>query len=115
MVNSSISVDNVNKQLVINDSIIDMAVNDTKVNDGIIDIAAKEAKEVKMNEVIVPNGKRTELLLADGTKIWLNAGSCLAFPSEFSQDTREIYLKGEACFRVAKNKNKPFMRNAGQR
>jgi len=53
------------------------------------------------------------LLLADGTKVWLNAGSRLAFPSKFTKNTREIYLEGEACFRVAKNENQPFIVKAG--
>jgi transmembrane sensor len=56
-----------------------------------------------MNEVVIPYGKKSELLLADGTKVWLNAGSRLAFPIEVYTNTREIYLEGEACFEVAKN------------
>ena len=49
-------------------------------------------------------GKRTELLLADGTKVWLNAGSRLAFPTKFTNETREVYLTGEGCFKVTKKR-----------
>jgi ferric-dicitrate binding protein FerR (iron transport regulator) len=47
--------------------------------------------------------------LADGTKVWLNAGSHFAFPQEFDEQKREVFLEGEAYFEVAKNKNKPFI------
>ncbi|PWD99352.1 FecR family protein [Marinilabilia rubra] len=96
---SSILLDQKNQQLIVNDSIIDLK--------------SKDGHKVKMNEVIVPKGKRSELLLADGTKVWLNAGSRLAFPSKFSGKRRDVYLEGEACFKVARNKHKPFIVNAG--
>jgi len=61
-----------------------------------------------MNEVVVPYGKKTELQLADGTKVWLNAGSRMAFPSEFTGKRREVYVEGEAYFEVAHMPSKPF-------
>src|SRR5690606_14480825 len=70
-------------------------------------------QEVWMNEVIIPYGKKSELLLADGTKVWLNAGSRLAFPSRFTRNTREVFLEGEACFQVAKNEEQLFIVKAG--
>jgi len=86
-------------------------------NDSIINLASKENEakpNVEMNEVIIPFGKRSELLLADGTKVWLNAGSKFAFPTRFTSGKREVILEGEACFKVAKNKDKPFVVKAGQ-
>lgn len=62
-------------------------------------------------KVIVPKGQIQELVLADGTKIWLNSDSELKYPNEFRGDTREVYLKGEAYFSVTKNKQKPFIVN----
>lgn len=96
-------------------SSIDLTQNNQLVinNDSVIDLSTRKSDNIKMNEVIIPFGKRSELLLADGTKVWLNAGSRLAFPSRFSQKTREVYLEGEACFKVAKNENQPFIVNAG--
>ena len=84
-------------------------------NENTIDLSGRKTsddKKVQMNEVVVPYGKRTELLLADGTKVWLNAGSRLAFPTRFTNETREVYLEGEACFKVTKNKSQPFIVNA---
>lgn len=76
--------------------------------------ASGQKKNVPLNEVIVPYGRKTQVLLADGTKVWLNAGSRLAFPIRFDQATREVYLEGEACFNVAKMENQPFIVKAGQ-
>jgi len=47
--------------------------------------------------------------LSDGTQVHLNAGSKLVFPAEFEGKTREVYLKGEGYFDVAKNPAKPFI------
>ncbi|SEN22579.1 FecR family protein [bacterium A37T11] len=57
--------------------------------------------------LFVPYGRRQDVILADGTKIWLNSGSYLTFPSNFSGKDREVYLNGEAFFDVAHN-IKPF-------
>jgi len=66
-------------------------------------------KEVEMNQVIVPYGKNTSIVLSDGTRAFLNAGSRLIYPSRFTRKTREVYLFGEAFFEVAHNQDKPFI------
>ena len=101
--NSTISLNN-NNELIIN-------------NDSVIVLSQKESESdnvVQMNEVIIPYGKKSELLLADGTKVWLNAGSRLAFPSKFTKKTREVYLEGEAYFEVVKNEAQPFIVNVAE-
>jgi ferric-dicitrate binding protein FerR (iron transport regulator) len=60
------------------------------------------------NTLIVPYGKRSEIILSDGTKVWLNSGSKLVYPSFFSGSKREVFLIGEAIFDVSENKEKPF-------
>lgn len=64
---------------------------------------------IALNEVTVPFGKKTTLILTDGTKVWLNAGSHFAFPQSFSGKNREVFLEGEAYFEVTKNKKHPFI------
>jgi ferric-dicitrate binding protein FerR (iron transport regulator) len=61
-----------------------------------------------LNQLIVPYGKRSFIVLSEGTKVWLNSGSKLIFPSVFNEKSREVILEGEAFFDVAKNKEKPF-------
>lgn len=61
-----------------------------------------------MHKVIIPYGKKSMILLSDGTRVWLNAGSQLVYPSIFSGEKRQVMLVGEAFFDVAKNSEKPF-------
>lgn len=59
-------------------------------------------------ELIVPAGQRAQLTLPDGTKVWLNAGSKLSYPSFFEKE-RKVFLSGEGFFDVAKNEKVPFI------
>jgi len=72
------------------------------------DLSAVKSGEITMNQVIIPYGQRSEVRLADGTRIWLNSGSQLWYPSVFQNNSREIYLSGEAFFDVASDKTRPF-------
>lgn len=75
----------------------------------------KDAKEelifnaAKMNKLVVPFGKQSTLMLADGTKIYLNSGTQVDFPSEFNGKTREIHVDGEIFIEVTKDTKKPFI------
>ena len=62
-----------------------------------------------MVQVAIPYGMRSDILLSDGTKVWLNAGSKLVFPQKFTGKYRKVFHKGEAYFDVAKNKDFPFV------
>ncbi|MFC2134848.1 FecR family protein [Bacteroidota bacterium] len=57
----------------------------------------------------VPFGEQSTITLSDNTKITLDAGSTLEFPSEFDGGTREVYLYGEAYFTVSPDPQKPFI------
>lgn len=59
-------------------------------------------------ELVVPPGQRAELTLPDGTKVWLNAGSKLSYPSFFGTE-RKVFLSGEGFFNVSKNEKVPFI------
>jgi len=60
------------------------------------------------NTATTPRGGQYEVILSDGTKVWLNAASSLKYPVAFSGKERHVELTGEAYFEVAKNKNMPF-------
>jgi ferric-dicitrate binding protein FerR (iron transport regulator) len=60
------------------------------------------------NTISTPRGGKYEIVLADGSKVWLNAASSLKFPASFTGKTREVLLTGEGYFEVAKNAFKPF-------
>lgn len=61
------------------------------------------------NQLIVPKGKHSTLLLSDGTKLWINAGSHVIFPVSFEREKREIYVDGEVFLDVVHNKTCPFV------
>ncbi len=63
---------------------------------------------VQLNKLVVPAGKRLSLVLADGTKLWVNSSSTVIYPERFAGDKREIYIDGEAYLEVARNPDKPF-------
>lgn len=63
----------------------------------------------ELNQLIVPFGKQSKVILADRTEVWLNAGSRLIYPSAFDENKRKVQLQGEAFFKVSKNKTRPFL------
>ncbi|WP_430972350.1 FecR family protein [Sunxiuqinia rutila] len=58
-------------------------------------------------------GVRSQIQLSDGTHVWLNSGSKLFYPEEFSGDKRVVKLLGEAYFQVQSDKNNPFYVEVG--
>lgn len=62
-----------------------------------------------IRHIYVPYGKTTGVVLPDGTKVKLNAGSTFSYPEAFSKATREVNLEGEGFFEVTKNAKKPFL------
>ena len=62
----------------------------------------------KMNQLVVPFGKKSKIELADGTRLWLNSGSRAIYPVVFQKGKREIYLEGEGYLEVAHNASSPF-------
>ena len=83
------------------------ATGNVTINNDTIENLPDE-KALAMNQIIIPYGQRSEITLADGTHIWLNSGSQLSYPTEFSGKTREVLLSGEAFFDVSPNPAKPF-------
>ncbi|WP_430810802.1 MULTISPECIES: FecR family protein [unclassified Carboxylicivirga] len=78
------------------------------VEDKVVD-EVPNGNSVFINTLKVPYGKTAKILLADGTQVWLNAGSQLIFPNHFrNSDKREVMLVGEGYFEVAHNPSKAF-------
>ena len=70
--------------------------------------SSKADAPVVYNTLSTPRGGQYQVILPDGSKVWLNAFSSLHFPTAFVGKQREVELTGEAYFEVAKNKEKPF-------
>lgn len=69
----------------------------------------RNSKEHVYNEVRVGRGEEFQLVLADGTQIWLNSMSSIRFPIYFSGANREVEITGEVFFDVAHDELKPFI------
>lgn len=74
---------------------------------------ASKADANLFNTLSTPTGGQYNIVLADGTKVYLNAVSSIKYPTQFNGDQRIVELDGEAYFEVAKNKNKPFIVKSG--
>lgn len=68
----------------------------------------EKSSEVLYNLITTPRGGQYQLILADGSKVWLNAASSIRFPTRFSGSERKVEITGEAYFEVTKNAAIPF-------
>lgn len=75
--------------------------------------SSSDRKEEKYNTLYVPKGGEYNLILSDGTKVWLNSDSRIKYPVRFLGGKREIYITGEAYFDVTHNPAQPFIVNTG--
>ena len=100
--------------------ILDSAANGTLTQQGNIKIIKLDSGQlaytgsspegeagVGYNTITTPKGGQYQIILADGSKVWLNAASCLRFPASFSKD-RRVELTGEGYFEVIHNAASPF-------
>src|SRR5690606_24788005 len=60
------------------------------------------------NTMTTPKGRQFQLVLPDGTKVWLNAASSVRYPTVFMGSERQVQVTGEAYFEVASDARKPF-------
>jgi transmembrane sensor len=65
--------------------------------------------DAKLATVIVPPGQRVQLILEDGTRVWLNSNSVFVYPTTFNDKLRTVQLNGEAYFEVTHDAEKPFI------
>lgn len=66
-------------------------------------------QHIEYNQLIVPKGKRTQLLLSDGSKLWVNSGTRVVYPRSFTQKEREIFVDGEVYLEVFHDEKVPFI------
>lgn len=69
---------------------------------------------LKQVSISVPLGSRTDIILPDGSRVWLNAGTQLTYYQDYGTETRSLYLTGEAFFEVVKDMEHPFIVNASE-
>lgn len=86
----------------------------TKVNNGLIAYktgtsAGSAPAALQYNTLTVPRGGQYQLILPDGTKVWLNAASSIRFPATFTGKERRVFITGEVYMEVAKEMNRPFI------
>lgn len=72
-------------------------------------INSKTQSSLAENKIIVPMGQRAEIILADGTEVWLNAKSQLSYSTNYFPKNRVVELEGEAYFKVTSDQNQPFL------
>jgi transmembrane sensor len=82
----------------------------SKLNDGqlVYNSLNEKPTQVLYNTVTTPRGGQYQLLLADGSKVWLNSASSIRFPVSFNGNERRVEVSGEVYFEVAKNPSMPF-------
>lgn len=68
----------------------------------------QEDKQISYLEAVSAPGIVTQMELPDKSKVWLNAGSSLRYPSRFAGEERNVYLSGEGYFEVQSDKQHPF-------
>ncbi len=96
----------------------DMAqINKTEEGQLVYGMSGKDevSQLVKLNTVTTPAGGQYRIVLADGSKVWLNAESSLQFPTNFTGKERKVKITGECYFEVAKDKSRPFVVNVADK
>ena len=83
-----------------------LAVGSGAYYTGVSRTADDTNKEVTMS---VSNGQKADIVLADGTKVYINSDSRIVYNNSYNKKTRVVSLEGEAYFEVAKDKEKPFI------
>lgn len=71
-------------------------------------------QQVQYAEMEIMYGQTGHLFLFDGTEVWLNSGTKFKYPNQFNQDQRNVFIEGEAFFKVAPNKHLPFKVKTGK-
>lgn len=85
------------------------------LQNGQLSYASGTDRQLLLNTVRTPRGREFSVVLPDGTKVWLNAASSITYPTVFSGNERKVGVTGEVYFEVAKDIQRPFRVNIGDR
>lgn len=104
--------------------VLDSAVDGSLAQQGNVSVTKKNGElvyrndgktgEVVFNTMSTPKGRQFNLVLADGSRVWLNAASSITFPTAFTGKERKVTIQGEAYFEIAHNADKPFIVESGK-
>lgn len=86
-------------------------VNSEKLNETKAQ-AEKDEKKEEYNQIIVPKGKRSMIVLADSSHVWINSGSKVVYPRAFGRRNRKIFVEGEVYLQVTRDTARPFIVSA---
>jgi hypothetical protein len=81
-----------------------------KTNNGRLayNITSEKPAEVLYNTLATPRGGQYQLVLPDGTQVWLNSASSITYPTAFTGNQRNVKITGEVYFEVANKPQAPF-------
>ena len=102
--------------------VLDSAANGVLAKQGSTEVSKKENGQLvynsskldhaqvrsQMNMLSTPKGGQYQIVLPDGSKVWLNSSSSIRFPAIFAKNERKVEVTGEVYFEVVKDKTKPF-------
>ncbi len=71
-------------------------------------VAASRGEKISVNQIMVPYGKRSKIILPDGSLLWINSGSCISYASDFPEN-RRLNVQGEVYLDVRKDAKHPFV------
>lgn len=98
-----------------NGEIIDLTTRQGNITESVQNVDGEQliynntqTNKIQYNTLTIPRGGEYQLVLSDGTCIWMNSESRLRYPVSFIGDTREVTLEGEAYFEVARDEKHPF-------
>ncbi|MBO9571340.1 MAG: FecR family protein [Chitinophagaceae bacterium] len=97
----SLSINNNNGQLVYGQT------GRGEINGSVVQ--QRDNGKIAYNTMSTPSGGQYQVILPDGTKVWLNAVSSITYPTVFTDENRTVTINGELYFEVAKNIHKPFI------
>lgn len=114
---NSLSVDSASKDIqlyVSSDKLITIEEKEADIayNTDSIQVTGKSLAEVnamEYSQLVVPKGKRSRLILSDGTILHVNSGTKVIYPNRFAGDIREIYVNGEVFLDVTPGDKQPFI------